>query len=46
MYSKSRIQLLSNQEIESVYAMPQFNKTERALYFSLTDNEMRLGFVS
>jgi hypothetical protein len=22
--------------------MPQFNKTERALYFSLTDNEMRL----
>ena len=42
MYSKSRIQLLSNQEIESIYAMPQFNKTVRALYFSLTDNEMRL----
>ena len=42
MYSKSRIQLLSNQEIESIYAMPQFNKTERELYFSLTDNEMRL----
>ena len=40
MYSPSRINLLSNQEIEAIYAIPEFNKVERALYFSLTDEEM------
>lgn len=40
MYSPNRINLLSDQEIESIYAVPEFNKAERALYFSLTDEEM------
>ena len=40
MYSTSRIKLLSDQEIEDIYAMPEFNKAERSLYFSLTDEEI------
>ena len=42
MYSQSHrhIHLLSDQEIEDIYALPQFNKNERALYFSLTDKEI------
>src|SRR3989338_9527299 len=40
MYSPNRINLLSDQEIEAIYAVPEFNKAERALYFSLTDEEM------
>ncbi len=40
MYSPSRIKLLSDQEIEDIYAMPEFNKAERSLYFSLTDEEI------
>jgi TnpA family transposase len=40
MYSPNRINLLSDQEIEAIYAIPEFNKVERALYFSLTDEEM------
>ena len=40
MYSPNRINLLSDQEIEAIYAIPEFNKVERALYFSLTDVEM------
>jgi len=40
MYSPDRINLLSDQEIETIYAIPEFNKDERALYFSLTDEEM------
>jgi hypothetical protein len=42
MYSQSQchIQLLSDQEIEDIYAAPQFNNGERRLYFSLTDEEM------
>ena len=40
MYSPSRINLLSDQEIEAIYAVPNFNKVERELYFSLTDEEM------
>ena len=40
MYSTSRIKLLSDQEIEDIYTMPEFNKAERSLYFSLTDEEI------
>lgn len=42
MYSKSqcRIHLLSDQEIDDIYSIPQFNNGERTLYFSLTDEEM------
>jgi hypothetical protein len=42
MYSQSHrhIHLLSDQEIEDIYAAPQFNSGERTLYFSLTDEEM------
>ena len=39
MYSPSRIKLLSDQEIEVIYAIPEFNKVERSLYFSLTTDE-------
>lgn len=42
MYSPNRINLLSVQEIEAIYAIPEFNKAERELYFSLTDEEMLL----
>ena len=42
MYSPNRINLLSDQEIEAIYAIPEFNKAERELYFSLTDEEMLL----
>ena len=35
MYSPNRINLLSDQEIETIYAIPEFNKAERELYFSL-----------
>ena len=40
MYSHDRIKLLSDQEIEDIYSIPEFNKIERSLYFSLTDEEM------
>lgn len=40
MYSPNRINLLSDQEIEAIYAIPEFNKAERELYFSLTDEDM------
>jgi len=40
MYSHDRIKLLSDQEIEDIYSIPEFNKVERSLYFSLTDEEM------
>ena len=39
MYSPSRINLLSDQEIEAIYGMPEFNKVERSLYFSVTTDE-------
>ena len=39
MYSPSRINLLSDQEIEAIYAIPEFNKVERTLYFSVTTDE-------
>lgn len=40
MYSHDRIKLLSDQEIEDIYSIPEFNKDEWSLYFSLTDEEM------
>ena len=40
MYSPNRINLLSDQEIEAIYAIPEFNKAERDLYFSLTNEEI------
>jgi hypothetical protein len=40
MYSEDRIKLLSPQEIDAIYAIPVFNKTEQDLYFSLSDEEM------
>jgi len=42
MYSQSypHIHLLSDQEVEDIYSASQFNRGERILYFSLTDEEM------
>lgn len=40
MYSQDRIKLLSPQEIDAIYAIPIFNKTEQELYFTLSDEEM------
>ncbi len=37
-----RIQLLSNTEVEELYARPEFNPHEQALYFSLTPAERAL----
>ena len=39
MYSPSRINLSSDQEIEAIYGMPEFNKVERSLYLSVTTDE-------
>ena len=43
MYSPDRIQLLSDEEIDTIYAIPTFNDTERALYFDLNDTEKALS---
>ena len=40
MYSHDRINLLSDAEIEAVYALPVFNEVERALYFEFSDQEI------
>ena len=39
MYSPDRIQLLSDEEIDTIYAIPTFNDPERALYFDLNETE-------
>ena len=39
MYSPDRIQLLSGEEIDTIYAIPTFNDPERALYFDLNETE-------
>jgi len=43
MYSPDRIQLLSDEEIDAIYALPSFNETERDLYFDLSDTEKVLS---
>ena len=43
MYSPDRIQLLSDEEIEAIYAVPVFNDAERALYFDLNEMESILS---
>jgi len=35
MYTRNRIQLLSDLEIDAIYSLPVFNETERPLYFIL-----------
>ena len=40
MYSHDRINLLSDAEIEAIYALPVFNEVEQALYFEFSDQEM------
>lgn len=43
MYSPDRIQLLSDEEIEAIYAIPVFNNAERDLYFDLNETEKLLS---
>ena len=40
MTLKNRLQLLSEAEIEELYARPDFNAAERELYFTMTQQEM------
>ena len=39
MEGTKRIYLLSNTEVEELYARPEFNAHERRLYFTLTQSE-------
>ena len=39
MENTKRIQLLSNTEVEELYARPEFNSHEQRLYFTLTQSE-------
>ena len=41
MYIKNRIKLLSNEEINDIYAFPIFNEIEQSLYFDFTDQEWK-----
>lgn len=43
MANKKRIDLLSQAEIDDLYARPVFNKEERCLYFSLTHKEFTVA---
>lgn len=43
MYSPDRIQLLSDEEIDTIYAIPNFNEAECALYFDLNKTEKALS---
>lgn len=43
MNKHDRIQLLSEQAIESIYDFPFFNNEERVLYFTLTEKELKLS---
>lgn len=43
MYSPDRLQLLSDEEIDPIYALPIFNDEERALYFDLNKTEKALS---
>ncbi|HAU0358773.1 TPA: DUF4158 domain-containing protein, partial [Legionella pneumophila] len=40
MTLKNRLQLLSEAEIEELYARPDFNEAERELYFTMNQQEM------
>lgn len=40
MSMKNRLQLLTDAEIEDLYARPEFNAGERELYFSLSNEEL------
>lgn len=40
MYKHNRIKLLSDAEIETLYARPTFNETEQALYFEFSNHEL------
>ena len=40
MSLKNRLQLLTDAEIEDLYARPEFNAGERELYFSLSRDEL------
>lgn len=42
-HNQKRIQLLSQTEIDELYAPPEFNDDERLLYFSLDEKEMAVA---
>src|SRR5680860_1857947 len=39
MENNKRIQLLSDTEVEDLYALPEFNAAEQSLYFTLSKSE-------
>ena len=41
--NQERIQLLSDEEIDAIYALPVFNEAERTLYFELNECEKLLS---
>lgn len=43
MYPHHRIKLLSDVEIDALYAFPVFNEVEQAWYFQFTDHELSLA---
>lgn len=43
MYDNTRIKLLSDLEINSIYAFPVFNKMEQQLYFGFTAHEISIA---
>ncbi len=40
MYSNNKIRLLSDTEINDIYAFPLFNEVEQSLYFEFTEQEL------
>jgi hypothetical protein len=40
MYTRNKIQLLSDSEIDAIYSVPAFTETEQVLYLAFTDQEM------
>ena len=43
MYTRDRIKLLSDLEIDAIYSLPLFNETEQSLYFTFTDQEIAVA---
>lgn len=42
MSNKERVNLLTDTEVEELYALPQFNDAERDYFFQLSDDEYQL----
>ncbi len=43
MYNNDRIKLLSDSEIDAIYALPSFNEVEQSLYFEFTGHEISIA---